>query len=274
MGYSIGLDIGGSTTKIVGMEQDIIKFKTIVKAADPITSAYGAIGKLLNENNLQLENITQVNITGVGSSFASDVILGIRTKLVSEFLATGLGGLYLSGLSRAIVVSMGTGTAFIYSERDKIEHLIGSGVGGGTLIGLCNSMVGIDDAMKLQLLCEHGNISAVDLSICDISSSEIPGLPMHVTASNFGKIADDLSKEDKIKGVFNLVYQSIGTMAVLSSKLKNVKDVVFTGQLTTISECSEALNAFPSLYDVNFVIPNDSEYATAIGACLYGDRNQ
>ena len=52
MSIVIGIDVGGSTTKIVGYahnEKAISRLK--VEAADPVTSAYGALGKFINENN-------------------------------------------------------------------------------------------------------------------------------------------------------------------------------------------------------------------------------
>ncbi|MBQ4543823.1 MAG: hypothetical protein IJA19_06620 [Clostridia bacterium] len=44
----IGIDIGGSTTKIVGLtiDGDVIG-NLQVTAADPVTSVYGALGKFL-----------------------------------------------------------------------------------------------------------------------------------------------------------------------------------------------------------------------------------
>ena len=45
MKIKVGLDIGGSTTKIVGMRNGGIIASEIVKAADPVTSAFGAVGK-------------------------------------------------------------------------------------------------------------------------------------------------------------------------------------------------------------------------------------
>jgi len=268
MSVKVGLDVGGSTTKIVGMVDGKIIYKTVVKAADPVTSAFGALGKLINDNSLDISQIEKINITGVGASFSGSPMLGIETVHITEFLATGLGGLYLSGLDHAVVVSMGTGTAYLDASYDNVRHIIGSGVGGGTVLGLCNSIIGIDDPEKLSEIASNGKIELVDLSIGDITNSEIPGLPMNVTASNFGKCADDLTREDKTIGVFNLVYQSIGTMAVLSSRNVGIRDIVFTGQLTTMKQCKEALSQFPMLYNVNFIVPEDAEYATAIGACL------
>ena len=45
MGMVIGIDVGGSTTKIIGVDKEGIKHPMIVKAEDPITSLFGAFGK-------------------------------------------------------------------------------------------------------------------------------------------------------------------------------------------------------------------------------------
>lgn len=272
MKINVGLDVGGSTTKIVGMNEDNIIYKSITTAGDPVTSAYGALGKLINDLKISIDDISGINITGVGSGFSATPMLGIDTILIEEFLSSGLGGLYLTGLKKAVVVSMGTGTAYLKAEYPNVTHIIGSGVGGGTIVGLANSMTGIDNPEKLSDLATNGDINKVDLTIGDISKAEIPGLAKHVTASNFGKAADDLTGEDKIVGVFNLVYQSIGTMSVLASRVAGIKDVVFTGQLTTFKECRKSFELFKELYECNFIIPEDAEFATAIGACLAGGR--
>ena len=65
-----------------------------------------------------------------------DSIYGLKTIRVEEFTANAKGGLYLSGLDRAIIVSMGTGTAYVYADAQSSEYLGGTGVGGGTLVGL------------------------------------------------------------------------------------------------------------------------------------------
>ncbi|MBR2523419.1 MAG: type II pantothenate kinase [Clostridiales bacterium] len=268
MSIRIGLDVGGSTTKIVGMKDGEILYKTVVKATDPVTSAFGAVGKLINDNGISLNDIDRINITGVGASFPSGSILGIDTVEIKEFDATGRGGLFLSKLDHAVVVSLGTGTAYLDASVDRIRHIIGSGVGGGTLVGLCNSILGMDDAEKLSELAHAGDLQAVDLTIGDITKSDIPGLPTYATASNFGKVADDLTREDKAAGIFNLVFQAIGSMAVLASRVAGIRDIVFTGQLADFEQCRQVLDTFHDLYDVNFIVPEDAVFGTAIGACL------
>lgn len=268
MRIKVGLDIGGSTTKIVGMNDGNIIAREIVRAADPVTSAFGAVGKLINDHSLSVNDIEQINITGVGSGFPQTPILGIKTVIIEEFKATGLGGLYLSGLNHAVVVSMGTGTAYLEATKDKVRHIIGSGVGGGTLVGLGLALTGTSDAVKLSDMATSGDILKCDLTIGDITKNGVTGLPMNVTASNFGKAADDLSREDKMAGVFNLVYQAVGTVAVMASRQCNLKDIVFTGQLTDLKECEQYLLPFEDLYGVNMIIPENAVYATALGSCL------
>ena len=268
MRIKVGLDIGGSTTKIVGMQDGNIIAREIVRAADPVTSAFGAVGKLINDHSISVNDIEQINITGVGSGFPQAPILGIKTVVVEEFKATGLGGLYLSGLDHAVVVSMGTGTAYLEATKDSVRHIIGSGVGGGTLVGLGLALTGTSDAVKLSDMATSGDVLKCDLTIGDITKNGVTGLPMNVTASNFGKAADDLSREDKMAGVFNLVYQAVGTVAVMASRQCSLKDIVFTGQLTDLKECQQYLLPFEDLYGVNMIVPENAVYATALGSCL------
>ena len=46
----VGIDVGGSTTKIVAFRGESIIEPQLVTATDPITSLYGAFGKFTAEN--------------------------------------------------------------------------------------------------------------------------------------------------------------------------------------------------------------------------------
>jgi type II pantothenate kinase len=260
MGMVIGLDIGGSTTKIVGLRDGEVVAPILVKATDPVASAFGALGKFLSLNRLELGQITRVMATGD--------LLGLRTVRVPEFLAIGLGGLRLSGLEEAVVVSMGTGTAFVKADEKGIRHLGGTGVGGGTLLGLANRMLNIRDFDLLVELAASGDLSRVDLMIGDITEDEIPGLPSTSTASNFGRISDGAAREDVALGILNLVFQTIGVMAVMVSRDRNPLQVVLTGNLTIVPQARPIFEGLAELYATRFLIPADAEYATAIGAAL------
>ena len=47
----LGIDIGGSTTKIIGYRDGKIFSPLLVKANDPKASLYGAFGKFMSENH-------------------------------------------------------------------------------------------------------------------------------------------------------------------------------------------------------------------------------
>ena len=170
MSIILGVDVGGSTTKIVAFDQKVIGMLQ-VRAGDQLTSLYGAIGNLLHQHNLSLSQVEKIVLTGVGASLIDEDIYGIPTVKVNEFAAIGKGGLLLAEETEALVVSMGTGTAFVYAKGDQIEHIGGSGVGGGTLIGLASKLVGESDFEAILALAEQGDLSHVDLR-CRISATK------------------------------------------------------------------------------------------------------
>ena len=123
MGVVIGIDVGGSTTKIVGFRIDGQGNKKLippqlVTANDPITSTYGAFGKFTEENGIEMSGINKIMMTGVGSSFVKKDIFGLSCVRVPEFNSIGKGALYLSGLDEALAVSLGTGTALVHAKSN------------------------------------------------------------------------------------------------------------------------------------------------------------
>ena len=62
----IGIDVGISTTKIVGLRDGKVISPFRITAADPITSLYGAFGKYLHDNEISLDQVEHVMLTGVG----------------------------------------------------------------------------------------------------------------------------------------------------------------------------------------------------------------
>ncbi len=272
MGIIIGIDVGGSTTKIVGFKGEKMINPTFVKAGDPVASVYGAFGKFTSENKINLSDIDKVMMTGVGSTFIENDLYGIPARHCVEFDCIGRGGLYLSGLDDAIIASLGTGTAMVHAERyGGIEYLGGTGVGGGTIIGLSKKMLGVSNVDNIVELACEGNLDNVDLCIKDISSKSVhPGLPEKMTAANFGKLSDVAHRGDIALGVINLVFESVGVLSVFAARRCNIRDIVLTGNLTTIPQAPEIFDNLSKMFDVNIIIPENSQYGTVIGAALSG----
>lgn len=272
----IGIDIGGSTTKIVGLRAEGKKISLIdpifVRATDAITSVYGAFGKFTMQNGIALGDIDRVLMTGVGSSFIDKPLYSLECEKVSEFRCVGNGGLYLSGLDEAIVVSMGTGTAIMHAKREGerilTKYLGGTGVGGGTLLGLSRKMLGVDTIEHFEQLAADGDLSNIDLRIKDMSSDHTFQINEDITASNFGKLSDLATPSDIALGIANMVGETIAMLAVFAARNYGIKKVVLTGNLTAIAAITRVFDGLERMFDVEFVIPEQSQFATVIGAAL------
>ena len=270
MSQVIGIDVGGSTTKIVGIENGThIKSPMNITANDPITSLFGAFGKYLYDNNIALEDVEHVMLTGVGASGVTTPIYGLPTTHVDEFRADGLGARFVSGLQQIIVVSMGTGTTLVRVDGDDIAHIGGISMGGGTLQGLSHLLLKDSHIQDVIEMAQHGDISRINLQIKDISKGDIEGLPMHATASLFGKVLNSNPNDNDIaKGLICMVLETIGSCAVLSQVNGGFKDYVLIGNLTLLPECQTIFPMMESLYGVHFHIPEHARYCTALGAAL------
>ena len=264
----IGIDIGSTTTKVAAIvsENNIKKIKT--RAVDAITSATGAFGKMIMENDFRLDSIDRINMTGAGSSKITGDLFGIKTKKIDEMISIGAGGKYLSKKDRIIITNIGTGTAIIQVNGNVITHLGGTGVGGGTIIGLAKEMLKTTDFDTILQYALKGNINTVDLNVGDIAESNIGFLEKRVTASNFGKMLDIASREDIALGIINLTYQVIGMVSVFAARSKDNHTVVITGNGSNNPIGQKILKDISGMYNIDFDFPADAEYATAIGAAL------
>lgn len=270
----IGIDVGGSTTKIVGFRGKKVLGATFVHAADPITSLYGAFGKFTVEHGIELSDIEKVIVTGAGSSFLKGPLYGLPCVHESEFSCVGRGGLYLSGLSEAVIISMGTGTALVHAKKDgenvNINYLGGTGVGGGTLIGLSKKLIGMQNIEHIVEAANTGNLDNIDLRISDIAkkTSRHIELPHDMTAANFGKVSDIATSGDIALGIINMVFETIGMIGMFASRNVGTKNIVLTGNMTSLPQAKEIFGNLNTLFDLNFIIPENAVFATAHGAAL------
>ena len=265
----LGIDIGGSTTKIVGFRGKEMIEPLFVKSTDPTASLYGAFGKFTVENCINLTDIDKIRVTGVGSSFVNKDIYGIKTEHIAEFESMGIGGRHIASVDEAIIVSMGTGTALVFSKNGKTEYLGGTGVGGGTVIGLAKKMLGMSDILQIAALAEQGDLKNIDLRISDITVKNIsPTLSGDTTAANFGKVSDIASRADIALGIINMVVETIVMMSVFASRAKQCKTVILTGNLSVMEQIKPMFEIYSRQFGVDFVIPDYANYANAIGAAL------
>ncbi|MCL2564203.1 MAG: pantothenate kinase [Defluviitaleaceae bacterium] len=271
MKITLGIDIGSTSTKIIGLNpKGEIAAKCQAATSDRLISMYGSLGKLLHEKGLSLDNIERIALTGAGASWIEEgsAIYGIKTVKISETDAVGLGALALSGLFEGIIMNIGTGTVFVYANAKKFSHVGGSGVGGATLVGLSKRLIGESGVQKISQLAQKGNLKNIDLMMGDVYNMDFSFLPPEATAANFGNFKTDATKEDMAQGLLSTIYQILGVMAAFAALGKGCKTIIVTGALAELVQAKQVLPLVGGLYGVNFIFCENAVYATALGAAF------
>ena len=134
-------------------------------------------------------------------------------------------------------------------------------------MGLSGKLLGLNKIEHIDDLAKTGDINNVDLKIKDMSKKNI-GLSGQMTAANFGKLSDIATNGDLAIGLINMVFETVGMVAYFASKQFGLKDIVLTGNLTQMSQAKETFDVLNKMFNMNFVIPENAQFSTVIGAAL------
>jgi len=171
-------------------------------------------------------------------------------------------------------VSAGSGTAMIAARAPgSFEHVTGTAVGGGTLLGLARLLVGTSDPTELAALAVHGDASRVDSTLRDAIGGGVGRLPAHATAVNFGRVpalAEAPARADVAAALFTLVPQVIAVIALNAARAAGLERVVIVGHLPDLQGVRDTIERVWEYYGVTPgpIIPASGGAATALGAAL------
>ena len=127
-------------------------------------------------------------------------------------------------------------------------------------------MLGKSDIDAILALASTGDLRNIDLSVRDILGKEVQSLPPDLTAANFGKIKSTASDSDVALGIINMVFETVGMLAVFALMNEPVKDVILTGTLATFPQAETVFAKFNDMTGKSFIIPPNAMFATALGA--------
>jgi type II pantothenate kinase len=71
-------------------------------------------------------------------------------------------------------------------------------------------------------------------------------------------------------GVLNMVFETVGMLALFAARSRGVRDIVLTGNLTGVPYAKTVFDTLSSMFDVRFIIPENAQFATVIGTALCG----
>ena len=271
----ISIDFGITVTDIIKRDNGVLSHEMTLTKQDPDLSL---VKDFFSDINFKTD-VNLLAVTGGKHLNLGDEIESTKIIHVNEIDAVGEGAMNLSGLSNenpTIIVSAGSGTACILAQDGNYMHCSGTGVGGGTVLGLSKLLLDTTDPTEIAKLAKLGNESGVDLILEDVVSGPIGELPSDTTAVNFGKISkldSDISKQDIAAGIVNLVGQTAARIATSVATTFNAKEIVVVGRSPSFNGLKNSLEQAASIMGFSPHFPENGEYASALGALLVAEKN-
>ena len=285
--YVVAIDIGSTNIKILIMEIDgetiTEKYKTVIEKFSGYENASintdyveKIIIDILKNNNIDMDLVEAIVITGSRVLEDEKKLLNKKNIYIKEFDAIGIGGVILAHKNEGIVVNLGTGTTFIYSNIDKSVYLGGTALGSGTCVGILSRVVEKKDINYFDLV-KSGESKNVDLVMSDISREGLGILKGDVTASNFGAVYKKYNDSDFAAGLMNMIIENVGLQLkyirenVLRERKSNNIDVIFVGGFSKEEIVKKYLKKISDYTNVNYIyVDNEyAQFATVIGAYEY-----
>ena len=159
-----------------------------------------------------------------------------------------------------LVVNIGSGVSILKVQGPtQIERVSGTSLGGGTYFGLCSLLTKCTSFAQLLAMCEHGDPTAVDMTVGDIYGAAGYGrfgLDASTVASSFGKMQRHRGVDvtpprepDMARALLVMITQNIGQVAYLNAQVHGIQKIFFVGSfLSRKNTISSQLLA----YAINF----------------------
>ena len=196
------------------------------------------------ENKAIVSRIDEMNSLVSGLSF-------IYHKISNPFFKIDENGNMINfdynDIFPIILVNVGSGISILRVDSFKeFKRVSGSLLGGGTLVGLANLLIGVNDYDKLMELASKGDNSTLDFLAKDLSPLIQINIVQPVVASSFGKASQntqnitmrmdkDLSNpkhykaEDVALSLIKMISYNTGHLGYLVGRVNKVKNILFAG---------------------------------------------
>ncbi|WP_047983001.1 type II pantothenate kinase [Ornithinibacillus californiensis] len=261
----IGIDAGGSLVKLAYIEQGKLHTKTFSN------QHLDEVVKWLSF----LSPSAELFVTG-GKASSLKSLTQNNCHFFNEFQAVTAGTKYLlkeNGVvnEEFILVNIGTGTSIFHVTANSFERVLGSGIGGGTLMGLGYLITRHKDFQTFIRMASEGDSRNSDLLVRDIYAPEEPPIHGNLTAANLGKahLNEGATNNDHLASVMQLIGETILLLANQVATTKQISQIVFVGgTVTNNPELKDIFMRFRDMMSYEPIFLDKGTHAGAIGALL------
>ncbi|MEI5907299.1 type II pantothenate kinase [Bacillus spongiae] len=269
MNYSsIGIDAGGTLVKMATLENSIMEKRTFP------SSQMNEVVNWLSE----YAPTAEICVTGGKHQLLAKQIMKPVTSIV-EFDATCKGVQLLARQNNLllekqfILANIGTGTSIHHIVDGKQERIGGTGVGGGTLMGLAYLLSGIADYNQLVQTAAKGKRDGVDITVKDIFEGITPPIPENLTASNFGNVHRFMdrkpSEPDILASIIGLIAETVVTICCQAAHRFDTNSIVYIGSTFRSNLLlKEMIEEYTIMKEKKPIFLEDGEFSGAVGALL------
>lgn len=264
---ALGIDAGGTLIKIACEQSDgSVQFHHF-KTTDMSEAALW-----VSRHGIHVP----VCLTG-GKAALFQQLLQKEVSQIPEFDATCSGIRWLLHrqgirLSSFLLTNVGTGTSIHYVSDTRHYRVGGTGVGGGTLLGLSAMATGVKEFSDIVGLAKDGSRNNIDLLVSHIYEGAAPPIPGQLTASNFGRWLQTGGSEraaDILASIVRLVGETVATVSVHAAGQSGASCVVYIGSSFIGNDLLyEAVAEYTELRGSKAVAVRDGHYSGAIGAMI------
>ncbi|MER2111929.1 MAG: type II pantothenate kinase [Solibacillus isronensis] len=266
----IGIDTGGTLTKLAYLDEH----QELKLTVFPSNEMH--LVKEWLENHPQVE---EIGLTGGRTEQLLDVLKTMKSiEYIVEFEATLKGVRYLlekegHTIDQSIITNIGTGTSIHYMDGYTHARVGGTGVGGGTLIGLSTIMTGISDFDEIKANAFKGRREGIDLLVKDIYQGMDTPIDGNLTASNFGKVGITDQREFEQNNVLattqGLIGEVISTLSIQLAVQYKTDHIVYIGStLIDNEQLVKVIEHYTILKKHKPIFLKDCGFSGAIGALL------
>ena len=269
------IDFGASNTDVAAVINGKLRVWSQRSQGTPTVAT---VQSILAAGDLALSDVELLAVTGGHHRALPEELAGVKVINVGELPAIGRGGQALAmgtwhlPKQPMLVVSAGSGTAMVAARGRNYQHVTGTGVGGGTLLGLGRLLLGTANPMEIDQFALVGNPNGADLALRDVVTGPIGALPPDATAVNFGRVARMLavpSRDDLAAALVTMVGQVIATLAINAARAAGVERAVVTGHLTDMQSMRTTMDRVGTFFGLPLDLFEEAGYATVIGAMLH-----